>query len=767
MKFKTLCVSMLAVLLFAGSAWPVVTINNKDIDTISDILREARAGGVVTAKDSNLEIEKDSIMRLQNGKLDLTYQIGSGDSTLSVGSIRDFSTGAARTQDNGFLAALAKTRFGSTKVIVTSSHTISSYTTSSTGFSLHGTNWFYDLYFVAVSNDNGVKQSRFGAWRYPMSDGGTTSGYIKDIKTGITVDGYDGELVVAATMEATNDNPTIPVNYNTKRVNARLDFWSLYSDENGNIMYKKLDSLTTKTGEMDSAPLVGIKAVSDKSWHSVNDMSSTTASPYMVIRCAAGDFNNDGYANEVAMITTNPNTIDVTVYQITYYKGDFSIKKLTTNNMGKRDSYSSLSNGGTNDTCIYKYENPAYVNHWNYNGFNRSPGADIVAADVDGDGNTEIVAFWQGDVPANERDKPHYYYGANSKGLYCDIYTWNASKANFDYKGFGSPSFDGYINSASIWLLWGGIKAVRADIDGDGKDEVVIAYFMAHVDDVTNLYRVFPRLVLYKMYDDGLLKPENVSPPRASISLPAVIIRKWGDTKVEELALAPSRETDSFFPVVDRDLSIAAGPIFKEDTTGIRAKEGIALRYYGGNMKFFRGNNGSLVEDGTLTVHGTTALVAADFAGEGLVLGKPTHFKQKEDISYTAILQAPPYHVDTLTEDGAEISSTPTNFSYVNGAATVYERKSSSTSQDLTKFNISSTVQTIFAIDSEATRSVAGAVGSVNKFYGRVKTVAGFIPGAEDAMKPVTGVVDTVFNFFNNFTDKITTIKEGFDKKIS
>ena len=114
MKFKTLCVSMLAVLLFAGSAWPVVTINNKDIDTISDILREARAGGVVTAKDSNLEIEKDSVMRLQNGKLDLTYQIGSGDSTLSVGSIRDFSTGAARTQDNGFLAALAKTRFGST-----------------------------------------------------------------------------------------------------------------------------------------------------------------------------------------------------------------------------------------------------------------------------------------------------------------------------------------------------------------------------------------------------------------------------------------------------------------------------------------------------------------------------------------------------------------------------------------------------------------------------------------------------------------------------
>ena len=45
---------------------------------------------------------------------------------------------------------------------------------------------------------------------------------------------------------------------------------------------------------MDSAPLVGVKAIADSSWSSVNVMSSTTASP------------------------TYPRGIDITVYQITY-----------------------------------------------------------------------------------------------------------------------------------------------------------------------------------------------------------------------------------------------------------------------------------------------------------------------------------------------------------------------------------------------------------------------------------------------------------------
>ena len=67
---------------FRNNTLTVVTINNKDIYTIRDILLEARSGGMLTvlaccatvsAKDSNLEIEMDSVMRIYNGQLDLTY----------------------------------------------------------------------------------------------------------------------------------------------------------------------------------------------------------------------------------------------------------------------------------------------------------------------------------------------------------------------------------------------------------------------------------------------------------------------------------------------------------------------------------------------------------------------------------------------------------------------------------------------------------------------------------------------------------------------
>ena len=42
---------------------------------------------------------------------------------------------------------------------------------------------------------------------------------------------FDGELVVSATMEATNDNHDKPVAYSSKKVNARLDFWALFTDD--------------------------------------------------------------------------------------------------------------------------------------------------------------------------------------------------------------------------------------------------------------------------------------------------------------------------------------------------------------------------------------------------------------------------------------------------------------------------------------------------------------------------------------------------------
>ena len=689
-------------------------------------------------------------MRLHNGKMDLTYKIGSGNSAVSVGTIRDFSTGAAKTQDNGFLAALAKTKFGSTKVIITSSHTMSSYTTNSSGYNLHGTNWFYDLYFVAMSNDNDVvKQSRFGAWRYPIKEGGTTSGYIKDIKTGINVSGYDGELVVAATMEATNDNPDVAVKYSSKNVSARLDFWSLYTDKDGNIQYKKIDNLTTTLGGYETAPLVGIKAVPDNDWSSANNLDSTTASPYMLIKCATGDFNNDGYANEVAMMTIDIVGVHVDVYQITYSGEKFTIRRMDTGDMGKTWDVSGHTQ--------YTFDYPYYFRRWSYNGFNRVPGGEILAGDFDGNGTTDIAMVFQDDLPQDERSSR--YFGGTVRGIRTHFYTWNSSTSKFEFSSYGDTSWGSSESSSEGRIPYGGFKAVRADIEGDGKDEIVIAYLWPVVKYKSNSITVKAYLSLLGMANDGKIKP--IAHPFNNI-----VIDKTLD-HLEEYTLAPVSVGESYYPVVDRELSLVAGPIFDDGTTTLKPKDGIAFRYYGGEMKFFKGSNGSLVEDSTVSANGTSVLVAADFKGEGMELGKPIHFKQQQDVSYTAILQAPPYHVDTLTEDGTALSAAPTNFSYVNGAATIYERTSDSSSKETTKFNISSTVQTVFAIDSDYTRNIVGGVDTAKSIYGTVKTVAGFIPGVKDAASKVTDVVDNVVNFIDKCKDKMTTIKEGFDVKIS
>ena len=86
--------------------------------------------------------------------------------------------------------------------------------------------------------------------RYPNEYDGTKSGYIKDIKTGIFVEHFNGELVVAATMEATNDNPNIAAKFSSKTVNIRLDFWALFTDASDDVKYKKLDNITPRATAM-------------------------------------------------------------------------------------------------------------------------------------------------------------------------------------------------------------------------------------------------------------------------------------------------------------------------------------------------------------------------------------------------------------------------------------------------------------------------------------------------------------------------------------
>lgn len=147
---------------------------------------------------------------------------------------------------------------------------------------------------MAVSKDisEDITQKRFGAWRYPNELDGTKSGYIKDIDTGIFVEHFNGELVVAATMEATNDNPYKAVNFSNKKVNIRLDFWALFSDASDDIHYKKLDNITTTRDGYTAAPLYGLPATTYENRYNIQDRE-LTVSPYILLKTAVGDINNE------------------------------------------------------------------------------------------------------------------------------------------------------------------------------------------------------------------------------------------------------------------------------------------------------------------------------------------------------------------------------------------------------------------------------------------------------------------------------------------
>lgn len=494
MRQKVILALLLTLTLMTSQASASVMVNGKDINTIQDILREARGGGLRkkgNEQSQNLELPKASLLRIyrisHTGSLeterefayDLTYGIGGSEKTESLDS-QTYS--AVGIRQDAFYSAAAKTTFGGKKIVVSATQPFNF------SYAGRGTNWWLGVSFLKVGKDDDGKfsQSEFLYWRYPSKVDSGNSAYNKDIKTGIFVEGFDGELVVAATMEATNDNPDKAVAFSSKKVNARLDFWSLTADDKGDPVCKKLpDNTIQKVSGYETAPLCGLGNATDDDWPSTNNLNSTTASPYMVVKVAVGDLNHDGWDNEVAMVTADVVGVHVDIYQITYDTGNkkFNVKHLDVGNMGK--------SWDTNGHTQYTYNYPDYFRKWSYNGWNRVPGADVVTGDFDGDGMTELAVIFQQDFPESERGKAHTVknddygtyapaFGGTVRGLRVHCYRWNNNNGAFDFYFYDGDYFDIVLERDAgfytMELPYGGIKAVTADVDGDGKDEVAFTY---------------------------------------------------------------------------------------------------------------------------------------------------------------------------------------------------------------------------------------------------------------------------------------------------
>lgn len=338
-------------------------------------------------------------------------------------------------------------------------------------------------------------------------------------------------------------------------------------------------------------------------------------------------------------------------------------------------------------------------------------------------------------------------------------------------------------------MPYGGLKAVKLDVNGDGTDEIAVAGLQSelieHVESTVwfNIsgvvgqndkhadYNVYPYVALVRYDASG----KKLQPFASSYAWRGDVVFNRHFTSyngnsdnpfgLQEYNLALGTVNSDFYPVVDRYIAIGAGPLFGRQGT-VKPGEDIVLHYLGSNMTLLRYNGSALAAAGSSKAYDSTAFVTSDFAGEGIELGKPVHLVSPAHRSYMAVLQAPPYHVDNIAVDGSALTLTPTNFSYIKGSKTTYAKSSSESEKKNIKFNIKETIDTIFAIDCDMTRNVIGGYNTFKDVYDTVKDVASFIPGANEYAKKADAVVSKVTDFVDKCIDKIETVKEGYDSDI-
>ncbi|MBQ7193017.1 MAG: hypothetical protein IJR98_01430 [Synergistaceae bacterium] len=177
---------------------------------------------------------------------------------------------------------------------------------------------------------------------------------------------------------------------------------------------------------------------------------------YSPVSVAVGDFMGSGTTDQIAFTTASAEGITLTVCQI---------KK----DSGGNYSYETLKE---ETVCTYTGRmKRGYIE----NGADYYPSAETVAGDFDGDGNTEIAVVFKDDAD----DKNESVFGR----LNITVYKWNKDKGSFDtatqarYVNYqnttheGGPSGDDTKSEEANIV---GLKAVRADMNGEGRDGIAI-----------------------------------------------------------------------------------------------------------------------------------------------------------------------------------------------------------------------------------------------------------------------------------------------------
>ena len=391
-----------------------------------------------------------------------------------------------------------------------------------------------------------------------------------------------------------------------------------------------------------------------------SDMSWAT---YASSRVVTGDFDGDGVRDEFAVVYSYNGTKG---YHLVVYKAyneqdggtiRFQRKILCDTTVGTRDN-----NGEWID------------------------GADIAAGDFDGDGKTELA------VAMNDLSKDDGF-------LTVQTFKWNGStfdstytdmKGNNDYR-LSNLKYDknGYSHNY-------GLACEAADMDGDGKDEIVTLAAQSTEDE--------PGYLFFNVWKCGSdLKPANAYRKN---------LREHNIYLPSNAHANPYDYVNSWF---HRDFTLAVGP-FTGKLNGTRACSDVAISWAGDGTDTQNDNpkNGQhagpeskrhrvflfkteLNSDGSfkgfsdpITLmdeepSGAIGLVAGDLLGETANLEEPSHMKLEAYKSYAAVLQVPPYHVDAIQAPWAAAApSAPVNFSHLGRTVQHTNSQSGSTANDTT-----------------------------------------------------------------------------------
>ena len=445
------------------------------------------------------------------------------------------------------------------------------------------------------------------------------------------------------------------------------------------------------------------------------------------VAIAAGDFDNNGYRDELGVVYNTGNEVRARFYKISYSSGSLSVKQI----------YENLIHTGSPEYSLN------YFNQADHNAF---------VGDFDGDGKQEFATV-----------NRVFVYGGNEHRL--SIFKYDSGNWKYGSTGLGT-----YGQGE------GSIRATRADVDGDGKDEIVL--LRLPVDGPT----VYPDLEMV-WCEKGSIEPKRDYDK----------YHKGGRGRTDLLGISYSGNHLHSYYYNNECFSITAGPLTGRSGSS-RLADDIVISWVdetrkvwviptlgatSSNKSNFTGfGDAKLIFNEPQPMSGKysrATVLTADFAAETLKLGSPTHQTRYKDTSYVTVFQALPYHVDTVKADGSSLyqgtwQEGPTNFTYSgfndsNEKMQVsYEASSTKSESSNVKFVTSSTKETILALGDagdkvltglKASKTIASAVGNFVPFVGKIAD------GLQTVMDKVTDKVQETKTELNKSSETFK-IKNGF-----